>query len=453
MAAEGMEFSWRWNDATISLNLRVIWKTSDKKLRAVGRFRPVHGAAGGQFLGMYPSSLESTRGARSIAADGSAASAVDTAAAAPPADIEFQDVSKHFGDVKAVDGVSFGIAPGSFHSFLGPSGCGKTTSLRLMAGFEQPTRGDVLIGGANVNGVPPYRRPVNMVFQHYALFPHLDVRDNVGYGLKQRKPRPSKAEIAKHVDEALELVRLTGLAERRAWELSGGQQQRVALARALINRPTVLLLDEPLAALDRKLRRDMRMELQSLQREVGITFVLVTHDQEEALSMSDSVAIMREGGIEQIGTPAELYDAPVNRYVAAFVGQSNFFAGQVVEAGATAATLRTGRGVAIAAPYPEGAASLEGRAEGVIAVRPEVILIRKTEDGEVAAGLDYSARGRIVNRIYLGEQTEYSVATESLDKVLVRAAKTHEAETEGLAVGDEVVIGWRKDAGLALRDD
>ena len=377
----------------------------------------------------------------------------DDVAAEPPADIEFRNVSKHFGDVKAVDSVSFVIAPGSFHSFLGPSGCGKTTSLRLMAGFEHPTHGEVFIGGDGVNGVPPYRRPVNMVFQHYALFPHLDVRDNVGYGLKQRKPRPSKSDIARQVDEALELVRLTGLAGRRAWELSGGQQQRVALARALINRPTVLLLDEPLAALDRKLRRDMRMELQSLQREVGITFVLVTHDQEEALSMSDTIAIMREGGIVQMGTPAELYDAPVNRYVADFVGQSNFFAGEVVEAGRTEATLRTERGVTLSAPYPDGAETLEDRACGVIAVRPEVILIRKAEEGEAHTGLDYTAPGRITNRIYLGEQTEYSVATESLDKVLVRAAKTYEAESGRYAVGDEVVIGWRKDAGLALCDD
>ena len=412
---------------------------------------------------MWPVSLGIFRGMRSMAAEDSGAvpGAVavaperdDERAPAPiSADIEFHDVSKHFGDVKAVDRVTFAIAPGSFHSFLGPSGCGKTTSLRLMAGFEHPTQGDVMIGGEGVNGVPPYRRPVNMVFQNYALFPHLDVRDNVGYGLKQRKPRPSKAEITRHVDEALELVRLTGLAWRRAWELSGCQQQRFALARALINRPTVLLLDEPLAALDRKLRREMQMELQSLQREVGITFVLVTHDQEEALSMSDTIAIMREGGIVQMGTPAELYDAPVNRYVADFVGQSNFFTGDVVEAGATGATVRTERGVAIAAPYSEGAASLRGRAQGVIAVRPEVILIRKAKDGETPPGIDYTARGRITNRIYLGEQTEYSVATESLAKVLVRAAKTYEAETGGFAVGDEVVIGWRKDAGLALCDD
>ena len=402
---------------------------------------------------MVPDERFAAHTARSIATEDAAG---QTHAANPvrngaTADIEFQGVSKHFGEVRAVDDVSFAIAPGSFHSFLGPSGCGKTTSLRLIAGFDQPTQGEVFIGGVGVNGVPPYRRPVNMVFQHYALFPHLDVRDNVGYGLRQRKPRPTKAEIAKRVDETLELVRLTGLAGRRAWELSGGQQQRVALARALINRPTVLLLDEPLAALDRKLRREMQMELQSLQREVGITFVLVTHDQEEALSMSDNIAIMREGRIVQMGTPTVLYDAPVNRYVADFVGQSNFFTGEVVEANANEAVLRTERGEVIAAPYPQGAATLVGQSQGVLAVRPEVILIRKV--GEDTTGVDYTARGRIDNRIYLGEQTEYSVATERLGKMLVRAAKTHAAETGGLDVGDEVVIGWRKGAGLALRDD
>src|SRR5262245_11004632 len=238
-----------------------------------------------------------------------------------PIDIRFVDVTKRFGDIAAVDGVSFAIARGAFHSFLGPSGCGKTTSLRLIAGFEQPSAGDVEIGGASVVGIPAYRRPVNMVFQHYALFPHLDVAGNIGYGLKQRTPRPDRAEIARRVDEMLELVRLRGLQGRRVWELSGGQQQRVALARALINKPTVLLLDDPLAALDRKLRRDMQMELQSIQREVGITFVLVTHDQEEALSMSDTIAIMRDGRIVQFGTPAALYDAPVSRYVADFVGE------------------------------------------------------------------------------------------------------------------------------------
>ncbi len=244
-------------------------------------------------------------------------------------DIEFAAVTKRFGAVAAVEAMDLRVARGSFFTFLGPSGCGKTTSLRLIAGFEQPSAGDVRIGGRSMVGVPPHRRPVNMVFQHYALFPHLDVAANIGYGLRQRPPRPDAAALRKQVDAMLELVRLPGYGARRIWELSGGQQQRVALARALINRPTVLLLDEPLAALDRKLRREMQIELQNLQHEVGITFVLVTHDQEEALSMSDVVCIMRAGRIVQRGSPTELYDAPVSAWVADFVGKSNFLAGRV----------------------------------------------------------------------------------------------------------------------------
>src|SRR3954470_2636840 len=266
-------------------------------------------------------------------------------------DVRFDRVSKHFGDVAAVDGISFARKRGSFHSFLGPSGCGKTTSLRLIAGFEQPTAGRVEIAGQSVVGIPAYRRPVNMVFQHYALFPHMDVAANVGYGLRQRRPRPDKAELDRSVAEALELVRLPHLAKRRIWELSGGQQQRVALARALINRPTVLLLDEPLAALDRKLRREMQIELQNLQREVGITFILVTHDQEEALSMSDSIGIMRDGRIEQLAAPRELYDAPANRYVADFVGESNFLKGKVAASDADGAALTIESGLTFRAAH------------------------------------------------------------------------------------------------------
>src|SRR5215510_8830173 len=292
-----------------------------------------------------------------------------TSAAGGEIDIRFVAVSKLFGEVKAVDRVSFAIPRGSFHSFLGPSGCGKTTSLRLIAGFEQPTSGDVQIGGASVVGIPAYRRPANMVFQHYALFPHMDVAGNIGYGLKQRRPRSEPAEIDRRVDGMLELVRLKGMRRRRIWELSGGQQQRVALARALINKPTVLLLDEPLAALDRKLRRDMQMELQSLQREVGITFVLVTHDQEEALSMSDSIAIMRDGRIEQFGSARDLYDAPANRYVADFVGESNFFAGEATAVSDQGATVRTASGLVLAAPPSREGRPLAVGGRGVIAIR------------------------------------------------------------------------------------
>jgi spermidine/putrescine transport system ATP-binding protein len=372
--------------------------------------------------------------------------------AARPPDIRFVEVSKLFGDIAAVDQVSFAIARGSFHSFLGPSGCGKTTSLRLIAGFEQPTAGDVQIAGASVVGIPAYRRPVNMVFQHYALFPHLDVAGNIGYGLKQRSPRPPKAEIARRVDEMLELVRLHGLHHRRVWELSGGQQQRVALARALINKPTVLLLDEPLAALDRKLRRDMQMELQSLQREVGITFVLVTHDQEEALSMSDTIAIMREGRIVQFGTPRELYDAPINRYVADFVGESNFFAGELLAADAASATIRTASGLVLTAPYAAGGKPLNGQKRVVIAVRPEVMRLWPAGVLADTDGLACAVKGRVQNRIYLGDQTEYSIATAELGDVLARTGKDAGASSDALQPGSEVLLGWVRDRGLALAD-
>ena len=250
----------------------------------------------------------------------------DTTEASIP-DVEFLDVTKRFGEVVAVDRMNLRIQHGEFYSLLGPSGCGKTTTLRMIAGFEQPTEGEILLAGQPIAGVPPYRRNVNTVFQHYALFPHMNVARNVGYGLRQRKV--DKAEETRLVGEALELVRLGGYGTRRIWEMSGGQQQRVALARALVNRPTVLLLDEPLGALDLKLRKEMQLELKSLQREVGITFVYVTHDQEEALTMSDTIVVMRDGRIQQAGGPVELYERPANRFVADFIGTSNFLKGAV----------------------------------------------------------------------------------------------------------------------------
>src|SRR6187401_2216797 len=236
-------------------------------------------------------------------------------------DVEIIGVTKRFGDVTAVDDMDLRIARGEFYSLLGPSGCGKTTTLRMIAGFEQPTEGEIMLTGTPIAGVPPYQRNVNTVFQHYALFPHMDVAQNVGYGLRQRKV--DKKEEARRVSEALDLVRLSGYEKRRTWEMSGGQQQRVALARALVNRPTVLLLDEPLGALDLKLRRAMQLELKQLQREVGITFVFVTHDQEEALTMSDRIAVFSDGRIEQVASPAELYENPGIPFVAGFVGTSN----------------------------------------------------------------------------------------------------------------------------------
>jgi spermidine/putrescine transport system ATP-binding protein len=367
--------------------------------------------------------------------------------------IAFKGVSKHYGNVIAVDNIDLAIEQGTFVSILGPSGCGKTTTLRMVAGFEHPTAGEVFIEGVNVTGLPAYRRPVNMVFQHYALFPHLDVFDNVAYGLRQRVPRPDPDEIRSRVGAVLELVRLSGLERRRAWELSGGQQQRVALARALINRPSVLLLDEPLAALDRKLRRDMQFELQNLQRNVGITFVLVTHDQEEALSMSDRVCIMRQGRIVQVGTPRQLYDEPVNRYVADFVGKTNFIDGSLVslEADGTAQVrlangrISHGRSPA-AAPAPPIGAALS------LAIRPELISLDRDERvlGEDAHAV---ARATVRNCIFLGEQTEYLVEAEGLGKLLVLTPKRLETETGGYAPGDQVYVGWSRTAALILPDN
>ena len=334
--------------------------------------------------------------------------------------IEFRKVTKRYGNVLAVAGNDLSVKSGEFLSILGPSGCGKTTSLRMMAGFEQPTSGEVFIRGENVTGVPAYRRPVNMVFQHYALFPHLSVADNVSYGIRQRRPKPSRQEIARAVDEALAMVRLEGYGNRRSYELSGGQQQRVALARALINRPAVLLLDEPLAALDRKLRRDMQIELQNLQRDVGITFLLVTHDQEEALSMSDRVCVMREGRIVQAGSPRELYDKPVNRYVADFVGKTNFF---------------------------------EGRTPAeVLSVRPELIEIAANE-AQLPEGLSARVAARVLNRIFLGEHTEYVVASDRLGEFMVMAPRKSERDQGVYGIGDTIAAGWRAEAERILPND
>jgi spermidine/putrescine transport system ATP-binding protein len=366
-------------------------------------------------------------------------------------DVEFKDVTKRFGSVVAVDDVNFQVPRGAFFSFLGPSGCGKTTSLRMIAGFDQPTSGDVLLQGQSVVGIPAFKRHVNMVFQHYALFPHLDVFDNIAYGLRQQRPRPDKAELMRRVSEALELVRLAGYGERRVWELSGGQQQRVALARALINHPTVLLLDEPLAALDRKLRREMQIELQTLQREVGITFILVTHDQEEALSMSDMICIMRNGGIVQTGSPADLYDEPVNRYVADFVGKSNFFEGRTIGVDADGATIESANGLKLAGRTPAQTRKPSIGAVAAIAVRPELVMIEAAGSTRLLDNAaDVTAPARVKNRIFLGEQTEYLVEADGLGEILVRAPKHAEATTGGFNRGDQVLVGWRNASALAL---
>ena len=367
-------------------------------------------------------------------------------------DIEFRQVSKRFGDIMAVDNIDLSIPQGGFVSFLGPSGCGKTTFLRMIAGFEQPSSGEVLLRGKSVVGVPAYQRPVNMVFQHYALFPHLNVADNIAYGVKQLNRGISKAELAKNVSETLELVRLPGFENRNIWEMSGGQQQRVALARALINRPNVLLLDEPLAALDRKLRRDMQIELQNLQREVGITFILVTHDQEEALSMSDTVCLMKDGRIVQTGSPQELYKKPRTPYVADFVGKSNFFAGVLVEAKTGSENVvKLDCGRILEGFTPEGAKQPSLTSKVVVSVRPEIITIQSSD----AKSDEHLAQfaGVITNRIFLGEHTEYVVKSDELGDVLVLASRLAESKTGTLETGQSVKIGWTKTEALILEEN
>ena len=367
-------------------------------------------------------------------------------------DVHFASVTKRYGDVVAVDRLDLQVDKGEFFSFLGPSGCGKTTSLRLIAGFEQPTEGDVEIGGVSVVGVPPHQRPVNMVFQHYALFPHMSVADNIGYGLRQMSPRLARSEIARRVDEMLEIVQLPGYGGRRIWELSGGQQQRVALARALINRPTVLLLDEPLAALDRKLRRDMQIELQTLQRDVGITFILVTHDQEEALSMSDRICIMRDGQAVQTGSPRELYDQPANRYVADFVGKSNFISGRISAVNGKSVDVESVCGQVFSCGSKAASGSSEIGGSASVAIRPELILIGPSDAGAKGLGTDVALAGRIKNRIFLGEHTEYLVATPDFGDILVLSPKHLENIRGSFSLGEDVAIGWKNEAALALDD-
>jgi spermidine/putrescine transport system ATP-binding protein len=387
----------------------------------------------------------------------------DPAAAAPglgagasgagvPADVEILNVTKRFGDVIAVDDMTLRIAHGEFYSLLGPSGCGKTTTLRMIAGFEQPSSGEIMLDGQPVAGVPPFRRNVNTVFQHYALFPHMDVAQNVGYGLRQRKV--GRDDERRRVGEALELVRLGQYGKRRTWELSGGQQQRVALARALVNRPSVLLLDEPLGALDLKLRKEMQLELKALQREVGITFVYVTHDQEEALTMSDVIVVMHDGRIQQQGEPTELYERPVNKFVANFIGVSNPLTGKVVtfDASTRRARVETDGGLTLNGQVTDPAASLGAGSAVTVAVRPERLRVEAAgspgtegQDGWV------SVPGRIHQGTYLGEQTEYRITTDSAGELVARRQNAlGAATTQGLGPGDPVVVRWHEEANLIL---
>jgi putative spermidine/putrescine transport system ATP-binding protein len=323
--------------------------------------------------------------------------------------VRFTQVSRHFGEVRAVDDVSLDIVDGEFFTMLGPSGSGKTTCLRLIAGFEQPTAGSIQLHGVEAAGMPPYERDVNTVFQDYALFPHMKVWENVAYGLMIRKV--PKGERRRRAEEMLELVQLRGLVERRPAQLSGGQRQRVALARALVNHPRVLLLDEPLGALDLKLRQQMQIELKTIQQQVGITFIYVTHDQEEALTMSDRIAVFNLGKVEQVGTPAEVYEHPATAFVAGFVGVSNLLDGPAAQAvtGSTAS----------------------------FAVRPEKIRI-VAPDAPVPAG-NCTSLGRIRDVVYLGMHTRYHVALDGGGELTVVAQNLDATSMDALAARDRAV--------------
>ena len=365
-------------------------------------------------------------------------------------DVEIKGVTKRFGAVTAVDDMDLSIERGEFYSLLGPSGCGKTTTLRMIAGFEQPTQGEIFLAGQPIAGVPPYQRNVNTVFQHYALFPHMDVAQNVGYGLRQRKV--DKTEEDRRVGEALGLVRLNGYEKRRTWEMSGGQQQRVALARALVNRPTVLLLDEPLGALDLKLRKEMQLDLKALQREVGITFVYVTHDQEEALTMSDVIVVMRDGLIQQKGDPTTLYERPVNRFVADFIGTSNFMDATVVEdLGNGRVAVRTGRGLTLRGGITDAERTVAVGDSVVVATRPERLEVVPSESAGAAGDGLSQIQGRVQQGTYLGDQTEYRVDTEEAGEVIVRHQNAAGAGgAPGVGPGDPVVVRWQEEANLIL---
>jgi spermidine/putrescine transport system ATP-binding protein len=363
--------------------------------------------------------------------------------------VELRDVSKRFpgpsGEiVTAVKNVTMQIKDGEFFSMLGPSGCGKTTSLRMIAGFELPTEGEVFIHGKGMGATPPFQRPVNTVFQNYALFPHMTIGENVGFGLEMKGvPKPERAE---RVRQALEMVRLPGFEKRQMKQLSGGQQQRIALARALINRPEVLLLDEPLGALDLKLRKEMQLELKKLQREVGITFVYVTHDQEEALTMSDRIAVMSGGAALQIAAADEIYERPNCRFVADFIGETNFLEGAVKDqrAGVVEVELKGGQRVRALA---DAAQAVTNAQKVTVAVRPEKMHLRPTE-------MDGANRlsGRVDEVVYIGTDTHYSILLSGDAKVRVREQNIHPASRPLAQVGDEVAVAFEQAAARVLTE-
>jgi spermidine/putrescine transport system ATP-binding protein len=358
--------------------------------------------------------------------------------------VELRHVSKRFDDFKAVDNVSLQIKDGEFFSLLGPSGCGKTTILRMIAGFEQPSQGHIFLEGQPVETLPPYKRSVNTVFQNYALFPHLTIAENIAFGLEMKKL--DRAEISKRVKAALELVRLPDVADRKPRQLSGGQQQRIALARALINQPAVLLLDEPLSALDLKLRKAMQLELKQLQQQVGITFIFVTHDQEEAMTMSDRIAVMDQGRVLQVGAPAEIYERPTNRFVADFIGEANILPCQVTGRNNGLAMVRVGDTLEMRAEC--GPEVSVGQA-GSLMIRPEKIKIEAGNPPQ--AGQATVFPGVIHEVIYLGTATRFEVKLKE-DLVIQVQHQNMSAGDPGSQArrGETVYLSWQTSAARVL---
>ena len=347
--------------------------------------------------------------------------------------IRIENLTKRFGATLAVDGVTLSIGRGEFFSLLGPSGCGKTTLLRMIGGFAVPDSGAIFIDGENVTDVPPNKRSTNMVFQSYAIFPHLNVRDNIAYGLRSEGLSPAERE--RRVDEALATIKLQGYGARRATELSGGERQRVALARALVKRPKVLLLDEPLGALDKRLRESMQIELRQLQREVGISFIFVTHDQEEALSMSDRVAVMEKGRVLQVADPKTLYESPASRAVAEFIGTINVFDGRVIGTAGKTVTVETQALKRVEAPLRAGQTFSIG-ARVLVAIRPERLMLSR----DPPAGP--CVPGRIIAAAYLGDRSQFQVAIEGAAKPVIVSAPNTDAQGARFGAGETVLMSW-----------
>lgn len=356
--------------------------------------------------------------------------------------ITLTSVTKRFGDTVAVNDVSLQIEGGEFFSLLGPSGCGKTTTLRIIGGFVYPTTGEVHINEALMAETPPYRRPVNTVFQNYALFPHKTVAQNIAFGLQMKKA--SKSEISDAVERSLDLIQLPGYGDRKPSELSGGERQRVALARALINEPTILLLDEPLSALDLKLRKQMQSELKALQRKVGITFVYVTHDQGEALALSDRIAVMNGGKILQVGTPAEIYDSPQSRFVADFIGTSNFFEGTLISENEVVLMMEPSSKI-VCTPTSD----IPLNTPTTVAIRPERIDLTATPTADAVNLL----QGTIQDESYLGTTLQYTVQTDYPTPLIAHQQNTGMRDTHHFQRGDTVYLQWAPENAIVLKTE